>query len=169
MSVLANQPTNLNPLSQIGFTFQLTRCPTVQFFVQKANVPGILVPPANINTPFVKIPEPGDHMQFGTFTIQFLVDEQLVNYMEIFNWITSFAKPRDFTQEIPFSQQRSDCTLTVLSASKNPIVQVNFTDVWPTQLSAIQFDATATDVQYVQCDVVFEYRDYTMQTIAQSV
>jgi hypothetical protein len=169
VSVLANQPSNLNPLSQIGFSFQLARCPTVEFFIQKANVPGISLPPAPVYTPFVQIPEPGDHMQFGQFGIQFQVDEQMINYMEIFNWITSIAKPRDYTQEIPASQRTSDCTLTILSSAKNPITQITYSDVWPTQLSALQFDATATDVVYVTCDVTFAYRDYTIQTVGIAV
>jgi hypothetical protein len=169
MSVLANQPTNLNPLSQIGFVFQLKRCPTVEFFIQKANIPAIILPRAPVFTPFVQIPEPGDHINFSEFTITFQVDEQMVNYMEIFDWIVSIAKPRDYTQEVPFSQRVSDCTLTVLSASKNPITQITYTDIWPTMVSALQFDATASSVVYITCEVTFAYRDFTIQTIATAV
>ena len=33
------------------------------------------------------IDRPGDKVDFGDFNYRFLVDEDLENYMEIFNWI----------------------------------------------------------------------------------
>jgi hypothetical protein len=168
MSAIANQPTNLNPLSQIGFSFTMNRIPYVEFFTQAANIPGINLSPAIVPTPFVPIPMTGDHIQFGVFSLTFLVDEQLANYLEIFNWIQSFTHPENYRDQIPESEAMSDGTLTILSANKNPIVQVSFKDMWPMSLSPLQFDTRATTVNYINCTVNFAYTAFTIQTIGQS-
>ena len=43
----------------------------------------------------------------------------------------------------------SDATLTILSNKNNPIVEVRYADIFPTALSALDFNQNATDVEYL--------------------
>ena len=54
----------------------------------------------------------------------------------------------------------SDSTLTILSNKNNPIVEVRFRDMFPTSLSALDYDQSATDVDYMKANATFEYQLY---------
>jgi hypothetical protein len=56
----------------------------------------------------------------------------------------------------------SDGSLIVLSSSQNANFKVNFKDMWPYDISSLQFDATNTDVQYLTADVSFKYTIYNI-------
>jgi hypothetical protein len=36
-----NQPTNYNALSNLGFRFYIKRAPTLNYFTQSVNIPGV--------------------------------------------------------------------------------------------------------------------------------
>ena len=54
----------------------------------------------------------------------------------------------------------SDGTLTVLGSSQNALFKVNFSDLWPYNLTTLQFDATDTDVNFFTAEVSFKYTIY---------
>ena len=78
---------NRNFLAPTGFKFSLKRSPGVAFFCNQANIPSLDLGIATQPTYLKDIDVPGDKIQFGDLTLRFLVDEDLVNYMEIQNWI----------------------------------------------------------------------------------
>jgi hypothetical protein len=49
-----------------------------------------------------------------------------------------------------------------MTSSQNPNKRVKFTDVYPTNLSPLQFDVTGSDVAYLEADVTFRYRQFTV-------
>ena len=56
----------------------------------------------------------------------------------------------------------SDGTLVVLTSAQNPNKRINFIDLYPINLSPLQFDVTGTDVAYLEADVTFNYRSFTV-------
>ena len=88
------QISNRNFLSPTGFKFLLNRAPKVSFFGNSANLPAISMGTAIQPTYLKDIDRPGDKVQFGDFNFRFLVDENLENYLEIFNfkyrWVTKY-------------------------------------------------------------------------------
>tara|TARA_B100001094_G_scaffold284691_1_gene298352 strand:- start:188 stop:766 length:579 start_codon:yes stop_codon:yes gene_type:complete len=168
---------NRNFLSPVGFRFALKRSPGVAFFCNQANIPsldlGIAVQPSYLKD----IDVPGDKIQFGDLNLRFLVDEDLVNYMELQNWIRGLGFPdslREFdnleNESIlglsKFGQQGdniySDGTLQILSSNLVPKFQVVFNDLFPYSLSTISFDATDTDIEYFTAEVSFKYTIYNL-------
>ena len=97
-TALDNQIQNRNFLAPVGFKFTLNRAPKVAFFSNSANIPdinlGVAIQPNYLND----IPVPGDKMEFGDFTLRFLVDENLENYMEIQNWIRGLGFPESLNE-----------------------------------------------------------------------
>ena len=84
---------NRNFLSPIGFKFALKRAPGVAFFCNEANIPSMDLGIAEQPSYLRNIPTPGDKIEFGDLSIRFLVDEDLVNYMEIDKWIRGLGFP----------------------------------------------------------------------------
>ena len=169
------QIENRNFLSPTGFRFTLVKAPKVSFFSNTAQIPGISITPAEQPTYLKDIPQPGDKMDFQDFTLRFLVDENLENYMQIQNWMRGIAFP-DSLQDIydlwggktdfPDADRKnpdnltSDGTLVVLDSTQNPQFMVKFSDMWPTELTTLQFDATPGTIDYFTAEVTFVYTMY---------
>jgi hypothetical protein len=171
-----NQIQNRNFLSPIGFKFVLNKAPKVAFFSNTANIPRIDLGTTAQPNYLRDIPVPGDKMEFEDFTLRFLVDEDLENYMEIQNWIRGLGFPENL-QEIyelqtntkgvdnkqnPMNNIYSDGTLEVLNSNKNINFKVVFRDLFPYALSSLDFDATDEDVNYFTAEVVFKYTMYNI-------
>ena len=54
----------------------------------------------------------------------------------------------------------SDGTLLVLDSMQNAQFMVKFSDLWPTDLTTLQFDATPGTVDYLTAEVSFKYTLY---------
>ena len=167
---------NRNFLSPTGFKFALKRSPGVAFFCNQANIPSLDLGIAEQPTYLKNIDVPGDKIQFGDLNLRFLVDEDLMNYMEIQNWIRGLGYPEKISEfedlekqavlgvETKFGQSGddiySDATLQILSNNLVPQFQVIFSDCFPYSLSTVTFDATDTDIEYFTADVSFKYTIY---------
>jgi len=168
--------SNRNFLSPVGFKFSLKRAPGVAFFCNQANIPSIDLGIAEQPTWLKNIDVPGDKIQFGDLTLRFLVDEDLVNYMELQRWIRGLGYPENMDEfrklegeaVLPnnFGQGGdniySDGTLQILSSNLVPQFQVVFTDLFPYTLSTVTFDATDSDIEYFTADVSFKYTIYNL-------
>ena len=167
---------NRNFLSPVGFKFSLKRAPGVAFFCNQANIPSLDLGIAEQPTWLKNIDVPGDKIQFGDLSLRFLVDEDLVNYMELQRWIRGLGYPENMDEfrklegeaVLPanFGQAGdniySDGTLQILSSNLVPQFQVVFSDLFPYSLSTVTFDATDTDVEYFTADVSFKYTIYNL-------
>ena len=174
------QVSNRNFLSPVGFKFTLDRAKKVSFLGNSANIPGLTLGVANQATPLKDIDTPGDKILFDDFTLRFIVDEDLKNYLEIQNWlrgigfpeslkeIQDLQKKKEFVDADPgtFRNIFSDGTLTVLTSSQNPNFLVKFSDLWPYNLTTLNFDATNTDIQYFTAEVSFKYTIYNITDLS---
>ena len=59
----------------------------------------------------------------------------------------------------------SDATLTVLNSAMNPRIRINYQDLYPTSLSDTTFNASLTDVDYLECTATFAYKRYKIERI----
>jgi hypothetical protein len=177
-SVWSTQPTNRNFLSPVGFKFNLTKAPKVDFFSNFASIPSITLGSA-LQTRYGKnIPIPGDKMDFDDLNIRFLVDENLENYMEIWNWMTGLGFPYSLEQYKDLKENSrteeselkgnlyevSDGSLQILTSNFTTNAKVFFTNLFPVSLSSLDFDATAEDIKYFTADVRFKYTYYKIIT-----
>lgn len=173
MSVLDNQPTNQNFLSPLGFKLQVKKTPHVNYFVQSVNIPSVSLGTADAETPFVKIPFPGTKLTFGNLQVTFKVDEDMANYLEIYEWLRAVGFPDNFAQYTNIAGASlasgdgvfSDITLVVLDSAMNPNLEVTFYDCFPVDLSSIELDSTSGDVQYVTATVTFANRRFEVKAL----
>ena len=188
VNVQTRQPSIIDYASPIQFRFKCSKLPKVEFFCQTANIPGIGLGTANIETPLKSIPFPGDKVTYQELSISFLVDENLENYKEIHDWIIGLGFPQNHTQfsdlratssdrfpgtsssnaitgqatadPLPESGMYSDATLTVLNSKNIAVTEIRFHNIFPTSLGALSYDVQASDVNYLQTAVDFSYMYY---------
>jgi len=169
MSKPFSQPDNYNPLSEVNFKFMLKRAPAMTYTGQKVALPSLTLPMVNQPTQFVDIPRHGDKISFEPLTLDFLIDEDLQNYKEIFNWMVELGFPENHGQHArALSKAKgsgeglySDATLSILNSAKNVNHNVIFHDVWPTSLSSLNFDLTTSESNYLFCTATFAYSLFT--------
>ena len=97
------------------------------------------------------------------------------NYMAIQKWIMGLGYPegnhvyRDFMASernaqglYQSSKAVSDCSLTILNNNNQPVKRIEFADAWPSNLSAMTFQSTNTDVNYIVATVTMVYTHYVI-------
>ena len=171
-SIFDRQIQNRNFLSPIGFKFVLGKFPKVGFFCNSARIPEINLTSVSQPSYLKTIDVPGDLITFGAMNLAFLVDENMENYMAIHNWINGLGFP-ETTQEFKDlttntdgvrdnKEQYSDGSLHILNSNYNTTAVVKFTDMYPTSLSSLEFNATDSDVNYFTAQVSFNYTIYNI-------
>ena len=167
---LQNQISNRNFLSPIGFKFTIAKTPKVDFFCNSARIPEVSLGSAVQPTYLKNIDVPGDKLEYGDFSLRFLVDENLENYMAIHNWLTGLGFPES-TQQFKnlttnqdnrreSDEQFSDASLHILNSNYRDVAIVKFDGLFPQSLTSLEFEATDTDINYFTADVSFKYTYY---------
>ena len=171
-SAFANQLENRNLLSPVGFKFTLAKDPKASFLSNSAKIPDITLGTATQPTYLKDLDVPGDKIRYGDFTLRFLVDEDLKNYMIIHNWITGLGyseTTQDFKDlttdddgQRDYQEQYSDGSLHILNSNYRDVAVIKFIDLFPTALTSLDFDASSADVQYFTAEATFKYTVYNV-------
>lgn len=167
----ANQISNRNFLSVTGFKFTLARYPKVDFFSNSARIPQITLDVARQSTYLKDIDVPGEKLNYGDLSIRFVVDEDMENYITIYNWLVGLGFPEITTQfedlttivdKRDMKAAFSDGTLRILNSNYRDVAKVKFLDLFPVSLSSLDFDASTSDVQYFTAEASFKYTVYQL-------
>ena len=151
---LNDQVKNINPLTEVQFKFELTAYPATTFFVQTVNLPGLTMDVITYGRPQrTGLGLGGGGVEYELLEVGFVVDEYLKNWQEMFNWMTG-PQPK-----------YSSAILTILSSSMNPTIEAHFKELFPTSLTALDFDSTTADPAYQQASVTFKYTSYTIKSL----
>lgn len=166
---------NLNNFIPTGFKFFVDKIPNVSYFCQAASLPGLTAGQAIIPTPLRDIPIAGDKAQLNEFRIRFIIDEELKNWLEIYNWIVGLTYPENSEQYeqlfksgnslSAFGGLYSDGSLYILSSHKNAQYKVNFTNMFPVILTDIDMDSSLGDIDAITADVSFQYTTYNIERL----
>lgn len=167
------EPNNINTLINNDLVFKIHRTPHVNYFTQAVSIPGITLPAIQMPTPHAVIPIEANRPVYDNLSVTFKVDEYMINYMEIVNWIRALGKPKgfeDYTNRwgtsnnsvVPFVENKylnkySDVSLFIQTSVKNSLLEVVFRDAWPLAISQIPLDTTPHDATDVQATVFFAY------------
>ncbi len=179
----SNQPTNLNYLSPVNFDLLIQKLPKTRYFCIGATIPSITMEEAIHTMPSIAIQSflPGDRITLDPLVVRFIVDEDMVNYQEIYNWIMqlgpgydsdhfrdlvgSTATTTNFDNKSgDMKKMYSDATLVVNTSSNNPNLYFAFEDCFPTSLGDVEFVTDQTDVPYAVCDLTLRYTLFKIRT-----
>ena len=171
-SIFNKQIENRNYLSSVGFKFNLSKYPKIDFLSNSARIPELSLALATQPTYLKDIDIPGEKLTYGDFTLKFLVDENMENYMAVYNWLTGLGFPetpaqfRDLTTDSAAMRDPKeafcDGTLRILNSNLREIAKVKFQDLFPVSLTSLDFGATTPDIQYFTAEASFKYTIYSL-------
>ena len=152
---MATLTTNKNFLSPVGFQFKIdTLYPNLEYFAVGGTLPSINLSP--IETPYrgVNLSFTGDRLTFDDLALRVNITEDMETYTETFNWMHNLAQSKNA------EDFKVDATLLILSSHNNVTKEIKFNGVFPTSMSAVEFDAQSDTVEYAQLDVTFSYTNF---------
>ena len=186
-----HHPTVFDYASGTQWRLAFNRLPKTNWFCTAANIPGIQLGEAQYPTPMADMVVTGDKLTFETLNITFLVDEELQNYRELWDWIVGIGTPVKHSQwtselfkgdgavrqfgiedvdprtKVSYEESNlySDSTLIVYNSKNTAKVNVQFKNMFPTSLSALEYSQELTDVEYLKASATFRYLYYEFETV----
>ena len=134
------EPTVFDYAQSNQFKVYIPIFPLVEWFVISCNVPGITMGQGVVPTPLVDYPIVGEKLTYDNFSMTFLVDEKLKNFMELHDWLVNMAPPQDQNQ---FMARTSDY---VLPTGQN-------TKFYPADNANSQTSTGNTSDRQLYCDI----------------
>ena len=161
------QPENINNLSPVGFQFSINELPNTNWFLTSVNLPGINLGEAPQPTPLMQTAVPGNALVFDPLSITFLVDEDLENWRELYDWLIRLGFPHSYDEYVgaPTNSTYSDATLTILNSNMNPNYRIIFTDLFPTNISEVLVDSASAEIEGIKATATFRYLTYTYKKV----
>lgn len=119
----------------------------------KFSLPGVNagVTPIGNRTEFV-MQTGGDHIQYDNLELEFLVDENLLNYIKVYKWMRSNTQRGIEAPESIFVH-------FVGNDKKFQGIEVEFYEAFPIALSDIELDTDGRDTD-VHCTATFAYTSF---------
>ena len=149
--------TNKNFLQPSGFRVIIGRedYANLEFFAQSVQHPGSSVDPALIPMSRLnELPVTGSKISYSELNVNLIVDEDMVAYKEMQNWLLRSVEEQDNVQIY------NDVTLSVLTSHNNANVQIRYKNCIPTMIGAIEFTSTSGDTQYITFDATFRFTEF---------
>jgi hypothetical protein len=150
---MAKLTTNKNFLSPVGFVFKIdtTSFANTEYFCTSVAMPGISMTEVAVPYRGVNLAYTGDRLTFDDLTIRFNITENMENYIEIYDWMHNIAQHKSA------EGFKYDASLMIMTSHNNVVKEIAFQEIFPTSLSAVEFNSQNTDIQYIQADVTFKY------------
>ena len=182
----SQQPTVYDYATGTQWRLAFNRLPKTTWFCTAATIPGITLGEAQYATPMTDMIVTGDKLTFETLNITFIVDEELQNYRELWDWIVGMGSPVNHSQwstelfkgdgavrtfgtgdKTTYEESNfySDSTLIVYNSKNKAKVNVLFKNMFPTTLSSLEYSQEPTDVEYFKASATFRYLYYEFETV----
>lgn len=159
--LIQNQPQNKNNLLATRFRFITSKIPNVVYFCQSVQIPGLKIGIVDQYTIFNPIKRPGGEVRQEDLSLTFLMDENLLGWSDIRNWILECSNYIDFDKyKKPEVHLVDDALLLILDNNNNPKYKIQFTGLFPNTLGGIQFDSKMSESQFLIADALFSYTSY---------
>lgn len=159
-----------NYLSPVSFKIAIERLPNVEFYTQRVNIPGISAAGVVQSSPIHNIYNTPDRIEYTELDLSFVVDEDMENFREIFEWMQGLGSPQSSDQRRDLQQSKygatSDISVLIENSARNSNIRFSFTDCFPVALSSIPLDVTQQDIIPPECNVTFRYTSMTFEKIS---
>lgn len=158
------------------FLLSFGRLPDMTFMCQKANIPDLRLDAAVQATPGSNAPLPGNKFHFSPLYITFLLDEDMLAWTTVYDWMQGIGFPDSSDQYKNMTVQQklqmnlkgdqpqySDARLTYFNNQNSPILAIDFTRIFPTALGGIQFDVQQPATTPMTSTAEFHYTNYVIK------
>ena len=158
------QPDTNNYLATNFFQLEITRLPTVTYFCQSVGLPSLNLTPVDQPTSGGLFPKwIGGRYNFEDITVSFIVDENMKNWIEVFEWMKDIGTIDGLNNPISGKQTEesfSDILLTITNSVYKPKYYIRFEGAFPIALSGIEFNSALGENEPVVASATFTYTSY---------
>jgi hypothetical protein len=178
MTALNRNPINPNFLAPNKFQLNFARTPNLQYFCQTITLPGIATSEIAITNPFVELYSPGEKAVYDQLNVTFMVDEGMLAWLEIHDWLRALTFPTDFEEYTQLGKlnkftttanaktpQYADGSITILSASNRPYFKFNFVNLFPIAIGGFMLSSTDTPETVITSDATFRFTYYDVEKL----
>lgn len=156
------KPESLNVLYENNFKLSFSKIPNVTFYTQDLEIPSVSIGISEQPTRFTTIKRPGEKITFEEMTVNFKVQEDLQNWIEVFNWMKEIGRPEEITagmRDLSEQDLVADATIELLTNNFNLNKKIVFRDCFPTNLQGLTLDVKSGDIPVIS-SVTFAYTTY---------
>jgi len=164
-------PTNKSFLSNNKYQFVIERLPNLVFFLQSITLPSISLGTVVTANPMVQLVTPSNLLSFGTLSINYILDENMQSWFEIYNWMVNLGNPESSDKignltPVPgkLNSITSDASLLVKTNSNNANIKFTFFDIFPTDLGEVTF-ISSEGQDFLTSTITFSYTHYKASMI----
>ena len=165
-----------NTASALAFRMSVQRLPNVVYMTQKVYIPGLFLPSTEQANPFVGVKQQGDHILYEEATINFVVDQDFKNWLEIYSWIRGQGFPdsnqeyTDLVKGDPAQGLGKWSSVTLLGedqGSRKSVIEFELINAFPVSLSGVQFDTTikSPEADQLNATVKFAYTQMDVRPV----
>ena len=156
------------------FRIDIPLAPSINEWVQSVSVPGVTLGEVSIENQLVRQPEPGDKLMFSPLSFSFLVDEEMKNWTEMFNWMSACGFPISLSQygifphhvnRVSDGDVTCDINLLIFNNQSKPILKFTMFGCFPIALGDMPLNTADTTAQPPVCTGDMMYRNFTVETI----
>lgn len=157
-----------NFLQPTGFKVIVSKesLPYLSFMSQSLIHPSMEIEAVEIARPRITgVPFIGDQVNFGSVTMEVLLDEGMNVYGEIYSWMERMLETKHkLNRGVLYNAQSSDLAsyadirIEILTSSNNKNREFQYVNAFPVSLGDVQFNST-TDETFITCPITFRF-DY---------
>lgn len=137
------QPENPNLLYGNRYKMTFLKLPNVAFFTQTFTFPGVSLGETMHPTPWRDMPIPGEKLIYEPLVLNFLLDEDLANYLSVHDWLREIGAPDDVENRFTKTDDlTSTMSLFFLTNAGVPNKKFNFYGCFPTNVSSVPLNYT---------------------------
>ena len=153
--------TNINFLSPLNYKIVVGKIPNIEYFCTGVTIPEISIEGSNptYSTPTRDIRVYSHKLEYSTLSINTIVDEDLENYTEIYDWIKDLV----FSDDTSPLEKSSDITLIIMNSKNNSVKKMRFTNAFPVSIGSLEFNSMNESVEYITTNITFEFTDMILE------
>lgn len=144
-----------NPLTATNFKFVIEGMDEVNYTGKGATLPSVSLGTLEYSTRENDVQLPDNKLVYAPINIPFIIDENMNNYAEAFQWIYDCA----MTNDAHLSKVKN-ATLIIFDRNMKVSRTILFADCLPISLSDIQF-STDDEESVLICNLTLEYDKFT--------
>ena len=159
---------NENYLEPTGFRMVLDRkfYPKTEYFVTSVTHPEVSLPGVAVPFKSITTHQPGERLQFGELIVNVILDEDLVNYTEMYEILKESIQVNDInrlTRDVTQKPLDMDLKLYTLTSKNNANKEITYYDARLTSIGEIALESTRADIQYFSVPLAFEFSYFEIE------
>lgn len=167
IGAIVNQVSSQNYIYPTYYRFTIAELPKLEYSVKKVTLPsfGYDSPVDQVNR-FTLLKHPANRVSFGPLELEFLVDEDMENWLEISNWIRRTSVVDDHMDIMENTKKHfTQGTLLITNSAMVPNLEVTFYNMFPISITGFQFDSSVTELTPWISTVNFAYDYYQIKKL----